>query len=78
LVNQLVAARAGIGLAALPCYLGDPETRALPWPLHHLRTEMWIVTHRDLRKTARVRAFFDVIVDGIGADRELIEAARTN
>ena len=25
LVNQLVAARAGIGLAVLPCYLGDPE-----------------------------------------------------
>jgi DNA-binding transcriptional LysR family regulator len=25
LVNQLVAARAGLGLAVLPCYLGDPE-----------------------------------------------------
>ena len=77
LVNQLVAACAGIGLAALPCYLGDPEPllmRALPLPLHDLRSELWIVTHRDLRKTARVRAFFDVIADGIGADRELIEA----
>jgi DNA-binding transcriptional LysR family regulator len=33
LVNQFVAARAGIGLAALPCYLGDPEpglARAFP------------------------------------------------
>src|SRR5690606_21409308 len=25
LINQLVAAKAGIGLAVLPCYLGDPE-----------------------------------------------------
>jgi DNA-binding transcriptional LysR family regulator len=76
LVTQLVAACAGIGFAALPCYLGDPEpclARALPSPLSELRTEMWIVTHRDLRKTARVRAFFDVIVDGISADRERIE-----
>jgi DNA-binding transcriptional LysR family regulator len=76
LVTQLVAACAGIGFAALPCYIGDPEpclARALPSPLSELRTEMWIVTHRDLRKTARVRAFFDVIVDGISADRELIE-----
>jgi DNA-binding transcriptional LysR family regulator len=37
LVNQFAAARAGIGLALLPCYLGDgdPEiVRALttPWP----------------------------------------------
>ncbi len=33
LVNQLVAARAGIGQAVLPCYLGGPEpglARALP------------------------------------------------
>jgi DNA-binding transcriptional LysR family regulator len=37
LVNQFAAARTGIGLALLPCYLGDgdPEiVRALlaPWP----------------------------------------------
>ena len=60
LVNQLVAARAGIGLAVLPCYLGDPEpdlARARPAPLAEQRGELWIVTHRDLRRTARVRAF---------------------
>ncbi len=76
LVTQLVAARAGIGLAVLPCYLGDPEpdlVRALPLPLEQLHGEMWIVTHTDLRKTARVRAFFSVVTDGIGADRQLIE-----
>ncbi len=76
LVNQFVAARAGIGLAVLPCYLGDPEPdlmRALPQPVDVLRSEMWIVTHTDLRKTARVRAFFAVVADGIGADRALIE-----
>jgi DNA-binding transcriptional LysR family regulator len=78
LVNQLVAARAGIGLAVLPCYLADPEpdlVRALPTPLADLRSEMWIVTHQDLRKTARVRAFFDVVSGGISADRALIEGA---
>lgn len=76
LVNQLVAARAGIGLAVLPCYLGDPEpdlARAIATPIAALRTEMWIVTHADLRRTARVRAFFDVIAAGITADRGLIE-----
>ena len=77
LVNQLVAARAGIGLAVLPCYLGDPEpglARALPGgPVPALARELWIVTHQDLRRTARVRAFFDYIAEGIGADRVLIE-----
>ena len=77
LVNQLVAARAGLGLATLPCYLGDPEpglARAAP-PIAGLRSEMWIVTHTDLRRTARIRAFFDVVTDGILADRPLIEGA---
>lgn len=76
LVNQLVAAKAGIGLAALPCYLGDPEpdlARALPHPVPELAGELWIVTRADLRRTARVRAFFEVIGDGIAADRPLIE-----
>ena len=76
LVNQLVAVRAGIGLAVLPCYLGDAEpglARAHPTPLADLVSELWIVTHRDLRTTSRVRAFFDVVTREIGADRALIE-----
>jgi DNA-binding transcriptional LysR family regulator len=76
LVNQFVAAKAGIGLAVLPCYLGDPEpdlARALPAPVPELARELWIVTHADLRRTARIRAFFDAVGDGIAADRALIE-----
>lgn len=77
LVNQAVAARAGMGLAVLPCYLGDPEpdlARALPGgPVPALSRELWIVTHQDLRRTARVRAFFDAVAEGIGADRALVE-----
>jgi DNA-binding transcriptional LysR family regulator len=76
LVNQFVACRAGMGLALLPCYLGDPEpalARALSGPIPGLAREMWIVTHGDLRGTARVRAFFDAVAAGVAADRELIE-----
>jgi DNA-binding transcriptional LysR family regulator len=43
LVNQLVAAKAGIGLALLPCYLGDGEAdldRALPDPVPELAAEL--------------------------------------
>lgn len=77
LVNQFVAARAGIGLAVLPCYLGDPEPglrRALPGgPVPALARELWIVTHQDLRRMGRVRAFFDAVAQGIEKDRVLIE-----
>jgi DNA-binding transcriptional LysR family regulator len=76
LVNQLIAAKAGIGLAALPCYLADPEpdlARAFSAPAPELATELWIVTHADLRRTARVRAFFDVVGDALVRERDLLE-----
>ncbi|PWK76970.1 LysR family transcriptional regulator [Aminobacter sp. AP02] len=79
LVNQSVAARAGIGLALLPCYLGDVEpglVRALAKPIEELAGELWIVTHSDLKATARVRAFFDVVGEGLASERELFEGSR--
>jgi len=76
LVNQLLAVKAGIGLAVLPCYLGDPEpdlARALVDPVPQLARELWIVTHLDLKRTARVKAFFEFIASGIAEDRALLE-----
>src|SRR5688500_9218350 len=78
-VNQLVAAKAGVGLAVLPCYLGDPEpdlVRVLADPVPELERELWIVTHADLRRTARVRAFFDVVGEGLVAERALLAGER--
>lgn len=79
LVNQLVATKSGIGLALLPCYLGDSEagvTRALPEPITELEGELWIVTHADLKGTARVRAFFDLVGEGLARERQLFEGGR--
>jgi DNA-binding transcriptional LysR family regulator len=76
LINQLAAAKAAIGLALLPCYLGDSESgleRALPRPIPELARELWIVTHADLRQTARVRAFFDLVGNGLAAEQALFE-----
>ena len=73
-VNQLVAARAGLGAAVLPCYLGDPEpdlVRVLD-PLPELTRELWMVTHSDLRRTARIRAFFDIVGEFLVANRPLL------
>jgi DNA-binding transcriptional LysR family regulator len=72
-LNQFIAAKSGIGLAILPCYLGDPEPdlqRMTPNPIRELAGELWIVTHADLRRTARVRAFFDLVGEGLVSQRE--------
>jgi DNA-binding transcriptional LysR family regulator len=71
LINQLGAAAAGMGLAVLPCYLADTEPavhRILP-PIAPLTRELWLITHQDLRQTARVRAFFDFIAESARGER---------
>lgn len=79
LVNQLAAVRAGLGLAALPCYLGDTEpglVRVGAGPVAELTDELWIVTHDRLKHTARVRAFFDCVGGGLLGERDLIAGLR--
>lgn len=78
IMNQLAAARAGVGLALLPCYLGDVDpglARAFGTPIRELTRELWIVTHADLRKTARVRAFFEMVGNSLAAQHALFTGA---
>jgi DNA-binding transcriptional LysR family regulator len=75
LVNQLMAVRAKLGIALLPCYLADADdgVRRISGVLPDLASELWIVTHQDLKSTARVRAFLSVIGDAIAAERRSFE-----
>jgi DNA-binding transcriptional LysR family regulator len=61
LIAMREAAAAGLGLAVLPCYLGDTNGRLRRFGdrLPDLSTELWLLTHEDLRRTARVRAFME-------------------
>lgn len=80
IVNQLRAAEAGIGLALLPCFLGDPSAalmRVLPPPAE-LTRELWIATHRDLRRTARVRAFMEFVGAAIQRERPLLDGRKAD
>jgi DNA-binding transcriptional LysR family regulator len=74
-LSQYDAARAGLGLAALPCFLGDRASelvRVLP-PEPSLAGELWLLTHPDLRRTARVRAFMEMLARGLRRERALLE-----
>lgn len=75
LLAQLQAAKAGMGLAVLPCYLGDsdPQLVRLFGPIAELARELWIVTHADLKGTARVRAFLALAGEVIVRRSALIE-----
>lgn len=69
------AARAGIGLAALPCALADRDAdlvrvAALP---EKFALDLWLLTHEDLRNTARIRLFTDFLAAALMADADLLE-----
>ena len=78
LMAMLAAARAGMGAAVLPCFMGDQETELarLKPPLAKAGSELWLLTHEDLRNTARVRAFMDFMAAAIQSDRNLLEGRR--
>ena len=59
-LSLLAAARTGMGVALLPCFLAGRERELVrleaPEPLHH---ELWILFHGDLGRVPRVRAVID-------------------
>ena len=71
----MAAARAGIGLAALPCAIADPDpqlVRIAPFP-DNFGLDLWLLTHEDLRHTARIRAFVDFMTEVLAAKADLLE-----
>ncbi|MBT5241105.1 MAG: LysR family transcriptional regulator [Rhodospirillaceae bacterium] len=74
-VGQYEAARAGIGLAMIDCFLGDADPnleRILPDKLFHT-VEVWLVTHAEVSRSARIRVLFDHIAACFEADKSRVE-----
>ena len=72
------AAQAGLGVAALPCYLGDPVPglHRVKAPLPEMEGSLWLLTHPDLRRVARVRTVLDFMAGALSKQRALIEGRR--
>jgi len=69
---QLAAVESGVGLATLPCALGDPHPalKRLSDPI--IAQEIWVLTHPDLRNAARVRAVMGCITDSFNRNEDLL------
>jgi DNA-binding transcriptional LysR family regulator len=71
------AALAGLGVAALPHFLGAPaETgtllRRLPVDDPALHREIWLVIHPDVRRSPRVRAVANGLIALFEANRHIL------
>lgn len=71
--EHLIAVRAGVGVAGLPCFLGDREHGLVRVydDVPSFSREIWLVVHRDLRKTPAVRAVMDFVAAAVSENREL-------
>jgi DNA-binding transcriptional LysR family regulator len=79
LLALAAAARAGMGIAPLPCFLADPDpglARIHP-PLPEMASVLWLMTHPDLRRVARVRALLDFMALRLAEQRPLLEGRLT-
>lgn len=70
-LSMHAAVREGIGVALLPCYLAEPtaDLRRLGTVVKELAVDLWMLTHPDLRHTARVRA----VMDFFGSTQALLQ-----
>ena len=74
---QLAAAVAGLGIAAVPCYLADAEPalrRVLP--AERLLRDIWLATRRDLHRAARIRAVAAWVAESIKRSALLLRGDR--
>lgn len=71
--------RLGMGLTVLPCYLGDtdPSLRRLRL-IRGLGAELWLLTHRDLKDTPRVKVLVSHLATRLAQHRPLIEGNQPN
>lgn len=71
------AVAAGLGVALLPCVVGDARpdwTRVRLCP--EIGAPLWILTHRDLRTTAKVRILRTALSEAVESERALYEGRR--
>jgi len=69
-----LAVRSGGGLAPMPVIVGDKDKALMRvlGPVQDITTPFFLLMHRDMRRTPRVRAFFDFIVAELPRVRELL------
>jgi DNA-binding transcriptional LysR family regulator len=68
----------GMGMAQMPCVFCEPDPLLHRIPARHVEHGwgLWVLSHVDLRTTARVRIFRDFLVAELEKQKELIEGVQ--
>jgi DNA-binding transcriptional LysR family regulator len=67
---QYRIAASGVGVAVLPCFIGDKDPEMVRViPAVSIARSFWLVTHEDTRQLGRIAAFVDWISATVGSRR---------
>lgn len=75
--DDMVAAHgavvAGMGVARMPCFLGDTTNGLVRVPGLELQpySDVWVLTHPDLQHVPRIRAFMDFAIQELAKKQDL-------
>ena len=80
IMTMMDAVKNHMGLARMPCYVADaePGLRRIDLSLTPSNWGVWVLSHVDLRSTARVRVCREFLIDIIAQQRNLIEGLASN
>ena len=78
-MSVLNAAAEGMGITFMPCYLADANKKLVrvTEPFQPLTLELWLLTHPDLRHTARVKALMAFLYEKLKQEEDLFEGKRS-
>lgn len=79
LLSLAAAARAGVGLAILPCYYADQcsELRRVIAPPAQLASQLWLFSHPEMRSVRRISAVAEFMVASLASWKERFEGKLT-
>ena len=71
---ELVALHEGVGMATLPCFVGDadPLLARVPGTTLRMHGTLWLLTQGETRKTKRVRLFTKFVAERLAAQASLL------
>lgn len=74
LYSLAAAARTGLGVTALPCYLGDSDPALIRCkaPISELSSQLWLITRLELKSRPDARSMMRFIAEGIWQRRALL------
>lgn len=81
LYSMYAAVKAGIGIARMPCYLPDVvldnSVRRLPIEIPQSHWGVWVLSHADLRNTAKVRCCREFLTERLLQRKLLFEGGES-